>query len=443
MLRLCLGFFLGLSDQVGCFEHAGEGCDSFASFLDGLDRSGRVVELRLDGVLDIVEHLRKAEQVVLRFVEELIRVAQGDQVCSFPFHGHLDFVVQFVAKHFLLFDDFGGVLFQDVSRERRVIFEFDGCGVALLVYRATQSAGADLRIDGDGAVGCAVVVANNAFFDLAQFVVGVEVYIGFDVLERRVKGNGFASHCDAVGEALFSVERLCLVQVVGTMDEVVDSHEQVVCVVRFFEEAGRVLVQLRHEDFAVAVRNCRVRSASAPNGGAEEECIDELGFGASVKECNGLDHVGKRKPFADRDVNAVVDACFCDLADDGERVRREGDFADVLEPLLLFFGGDCDSGRDCDAAVVAVDLEQGAQGIWRDVVGQHDGERNLIAHFRTVQCGFWLLISRNNDGILFVVMDDNLKIVLALFIDWREVFENNQVEVIDVVGELLLLFSEL
>ena len=87
-----------------------------------------------------------------------------------------------------------------------------------------------------------MIVADDTLFNLAEFVVRVEVNVGFDVLERRIKRYGFACDRDAVGEALFAVERLGFVKVVGTVDEVVDAHKQAVCVVRCFKEARRVLV---------------------------------------------------------------------------------------------------------------------------------------------------------------------------------------------------------
>ena len=40
-------------------------------------------------------------------------------------------------------------------------------------------------------------------------------------------------------------------------------------------------------------------------------------------------------------------------------------------------------------------------------------------------------------------MDDDLEVILALLIGGREVVKDNQVKIIDVVGELPLLFAEL
>jgi hypothetical protein len=40
-------------------------------------------------------------------------------------------------------------------------------------------------------------------------------------------------------------------------------------------------------------------------------------------------------------------------------------------------------------------------------------------------------------------MDDDLEVILALLIGGREVVKDNQVEVVDVVGKLSLLFAEL
>ena len=69
-LLLLLGLLvLRLADKVWRLEHARERGDDFASLLDGLDCICCPVELRLDGVLYAVEHLREAEQVVFRFVE--------------------------------------------------------------------------------------------------------------------------------------------------------------------------------------------------------------------------------------------------------------------------------------------------------------------------------------------------------------------------------------
>ena len=87
-----------------------------------------------------------------------------------------------------------------------------------------------------------MVITDNTFFDLTELVVRIEVDVCFDVLEWRVKRYGFACDRDAVGEALFTVERLGFVKVVRTVDEVVDAHEQVVGVIRRFKEARRVLV---------------------------------------------------------------------------------------------------------------------------------------------------------------------------------------------------------
>ena len=71
-----------------------------------------------------------------------------------------------------------------------------------------------MRINRNGAVRCAVVIADNALFDLTELVVRVEVPVCFDVLERRIKRYGLTCNGDAVGEALFAVERLGLVKVI-------------------------------------------------------------------------------------------------------------------------------------------------------------------------------------------------------------------------------------
>ena len=42
-----------------------------------------------------------------------------------------------------------------------------------------------------------------------------------------------------------------------------------------------------------------------------------------------------------------------------------------------------------------------------------------------------------------MIVDDDLEVVLADFVARREVVENNQVKIVDVVGQLLLLFPEL
>ena len=78
-------------DRAWCFEHVRESGDGFAGLLDGLDCICRAVELGLNGFLDAVEHLRKAEQVVLGFVKLFINVAECDEVRCLPFQGNLDF----------------------------------------------------------------------------------------------------------------------------------------------------------------------------------------------------------------------------------------------------------------------------------------------------------------------------------------------------------------
>ena len=239
-------------EQIRRFQHVRERRNDVVRLLDGLDCFCRAVELCLDGRLDIIEHLRKAEQVILGFVKLFVNIAEGDQVRRFAVHGFLDFVVQDIAIDFLLVDNFWRVFHQDVSRERCVIFELACRSDVGLVDCAAQPASANLRVDGDGTVGCAVVIAEYALFDLTEFVIRVEVFVGFDKLERCVKRCGFACNRDAVHKAFFAVERFSLVQVVRTVDKVIDPHQQIVGVVRGFEEAWRVLVQLRHEDVAVA-----------------------------------------------------------------------------------------------------------------------------------------------------------------------------------------------
>ena len=100
-----------------------------------------------------------------------------------------------------------------------------------------------------------MVIADHALFDLAELVIGVEIDVCFDILERGVKRYGFACNCDSVGEALFAVERFGLVKVVRTVDEVVYAHEQVVGVVWLFKKARCILVKLSLENFAVAFGN--------------------------------------------------------------------------------------------------------------------------------------------------------------------------------------------
>ena len=222
----------------------------------------------------------------------------------------------------------------------------------------------------------------------------------------------------------------------------VDAHEQVVGVVGLFEKAWRVLVQLRHENFAVALGNGRVRCAAPPDGCPEEECVDELGFGTSIEECDCLNHVGKRKPLADGDKDAVVRASFCNLTDNGECVRGERNLADSCQPFGLFFGADGELRRNGDIAISIVNLDELAKGFGRDVVWEHDGKRNLVAYFRSAENGFGFLVAQNDDGTVFVVVDDDLKVVLDFFVVRREVVENDDVVITEVFGEVFLLFAE-
>ena len=90
-----------------------------------------------------------------------------------------------------------------------------------------------------------------------------------------------------------------------------------------------------------------------------------------------------------------------------------------------------------------MELEQLVERIGRNAVGEHYRKRHLVAYFGPAQCGFRLLVARNDDGVFLVVMDDDLEVILALLIGGREVVKDNQVEVVDVVGKLSLLFAEL
>ena len=263
-----------------------------------------------------------------------------------------------------------------------------------------------------------MVVATDALFDLMKFVVGVEIDIGFDIFVWCVKRYGFTCNGDAVGETIFAVKRFGLVKVVRTVDKVVHAHEQVVCIVRLFEKARRVLVQLRFEDLAVTFRNGRVRCAASPDGGPQEECVYEFCFVAVVEEGDSLDHVRKGNPSADGNIDSIASAGFCDLADNGERVRGECDLADIIEPLGLLFGADGEVARNFNVFFVSLNLEQRAKGVGRNRFGEHDGKSDLVGHFGSAQCGFWFLIARNDNRFFIVIVNSDLKIALDLFIAW-------------------------
>ena len=244
------------SGSAGRFEHVvRERCDNFAGLLDCLDDVCRVVELGFNFVLNGVEHLREAEQVVFRFVEKFICITERNEICRFAFHRFLDFFNQRIADRFLFFNNFGSVFSQDICRERAEFLKLCRNGAVCLKDRTAKATRTDLWIDGNRAVRCSVIVAADALFDLMEFVIRIEIDVGFDVFEWCVKRYGFACDGDAVGEAIFTVERFCFVKVVRTVDKMVHAHEQVVCVVGLFEEARRVLVQLRFEYLTVAFGN--------------------------------------------------------------------------------------------------------------------------------------------------------------------------------------------
>ena len=211
-------------EQIRRFQHVRERGNDVVRLLDSLDGFCRAVELRLDGCLDIIEHLRKAEQVILGFVKLFVNVAEGDQVCRFAFHGFLDLVIQDIAINLLLFDDFRCVFHQDVCRERCIVFELACRRNVCLIDGTAKPACANLRVNGDCTVGCAVVIAEHAMLDLTEFVIRMEIPVRFNELERSVKRHGFTCDRDAVSEALFVVEWFGFVQVVGTVNKVIHSH---------------------------------------------------------------------------------------------------------------------------------------------------------------------------------------------------------------------------
>ena len=92
--------------QIRRLQHVRERGNDVVRLLDGLDCFCSAVELCLDSTLDIIEHLRKAEQVILGFVKLFVNIAESDQICRFAFHGFLDLVVQNSAINLLLVDDF-------------------------------------------------------------------------------------------------------------------------------------------------------------------------------------------------------------------------------------------------------------------------------------------------------------------------------------------------
>ena len=199
---------------------------------------------------------------------------------------------------------------------------------------------------------------------------------------------------------------------------------------------------MRHENVAITSRNGGVGCAASPDGCSEEERIDEFRFGPAIEERDGLDHVRKGEPPADRDVHAVLCTNFCDFADNVKRVWGERHFADVFKPFSLFFHADGYFRGDGHTAIAAVSLEELAEGVRRDVFGQHDGKRHLVAHFRTAQYGFRLLVARDDDGRARLVVDGDLKTVLALFVTRSKVVENNQVEIVDIFRELFFLLVD-
>ena len=162
----------------------------------------------------------------------------------------------------------------------------------------------------------------------------------------------------------------------------------------------------------------------------------------SVEERDGLDHVGEREPLADGNKDSVVRAGLRDFADNGKRVQGECNLADFRHPFGLFFGADGELRRNGDIAISVVNLDELAKGFGRDVVWEHDGKCNLVAYFRSAENGFGLLVAQNDDGTVFVVVDDDLKGVLDFFVVRREVVENNDVVITEVFGEVFLLFAE-
>ena len=164
------------------------------------------------GVLNMFENAAMVSPAFL--IVLMVFAVECDEVCCLAFHGYLDFFGQDGAIGFFLVDDFRGVLHQNICREGAEFFEFDGRVIACLVDRAAEPSCSDLRVDGYGAVGCTVVIAEHALFDLTEFIIRVEIYVGFDVLERYVNRHCFACDGDAVRKALFAVERFGFVQIV-------------------------------------------------------------------------------------------------------------------------------------------------------------------------------------------------------------------------------------
>ena len=182
-----------------------------------------------------------------------------------------------------------------------------------------------------------MIIATYMLLDLTEFVVGVEIFVGFYKVKRYVQGNLFAGNGNAVADAGLPVEFLGFVQIIGTVQKSLDFAVKGLGIIGGFDNVCQILEQDRFDNVVEAFHNGVVRRGTTPYGSAEEQCVGEIRFGASVKESDGAGDVCQRKPLADGYIDGVLYAKFRKLSNNGHGVRRKGHLLDFVSPGRFFF----------------------------------------------------------------------------------------------------------
>ena len=286
-------------------------------------------------------------------------------------------------------------------------------------------------------------VAADTLFDLAQFVVRVKVFFGFDIAERHVNRGGFAGDIYFVRNAGFARIFARVVAVVRGEQYAPDSAQQVIGIVARFECFGNFLQQDFDGDFLEAFNQYVVRNCAAPDARAQEGGIHQACFGAAVEECRRLRELAQHEPLLDGNIDVVLVTEVGELANHREGVLREVYLADILVPFFELFLGDGEAWLDVCRSHVFGCGEQRAQALGRDAVGQRYRERELVDDVAAGERHFGADVARDDEGDAVTVLERNLHPVLHVDVARVVTLENDDVVIAQPCGDFLLAAADL
>ena len=169
--------------------------------------------------MDLVEVFKIAEQVVTERLVGLIKISQRTQNLCLLLHLRLRFFLACFQLDAFFLGDFRIAFAKNVRGKRGEVFELTRSVVAVTGIVVAKADSLDCRINGNGAAGCSVKIAAYVLFDLTEFVEGIEIFVGFYIVKRHIQRDLFACNRNAVTNAGLSIEILCFVQIIRTIQK--------------------------------------------------------------------------------------------------------------------------------------------------------------------------------------------------------------------------------